>query len=184
MIKISHNELKEVFISLSQTDTRHKGKSSPEQYDPVKLLSLIGKSGRDINVLKKVDEVHWVNTKEVKGEFLDVKKNEEVVLIVNLPKETDLTVSVYANCTANFKVESLSDEDDMKYSEGVAFLSGKVRNSSNGFEIWPVLVGKRLFYCVRNISSTKSTIKLTFKQPINIDFISQSKVQGEYILNL
>jgi hypothetical protein len=71
----------------------------------VKLLSLIGKSGGgDINVLRKVDDINWVNSKEVKADFPDVKQNEEVVLIVKLPKQTDLTVSVYANCTANLKV--------------------------------------------------------------------------------
>ena len=87
----------------------------------MKLLSLIGKSGRDIYVLRKVDDINWVNSKEVKADFLDVKQNEEVVLIVKLPKKADLTVSVYANCTANFKVEALSDEEEMKYLEGIAF---------------------------------------------------------------
>jgi hypothetical protein len=47
---------------------------------------LIGKCGRDINVLRKVDDINWVNSKEVKADFLDVKQNEEVVLIVKLPK--------------------------------------------------------------------------------------------------
>ena len=39
-----------------------------------------------------------------------------------MPKETDATVSIYANCKTDFTVEALSDEDDLKYSEGLAFL--------------------------------------------------------------
>jgi hypothetical protein len=129
----------------------------------VKLLSLIGKPGKDINVLRKVDDRNWFNYKDVEPDFPDVKQNEEVVLIVKLPKQTDLTVSVYANCTANFKVEALSNEDQMKYSEGIAFLMKDNRNSSNGFELWTIWVGEFYFSCVKNVSSSKNTIKLIFK---------------------